>query len=59
MKLIDLDELESRVKSIKRPTPHQVLNLITVMNKEINSKHYLHASSIGLGTIEEGLYARA
>lgn len=59
MKLIDLDELESRVKAIKRPTPHQVLNLITVMNRELNSKHYQHTSSIGLGTIEEGLYAKA
>lgn len=59
MQLIDLDVLEAHVKALKRPTPQQVLNLITVMNQELNSKHYLHTPSIGLGTIEEGLYAKA
>lgn len=35
MKLINLDELNERIKAIKRPTPYQVIDLITAMYAEI------------------------
>lgn len=59
MKFIDLNELENRIKALNKPTPQQVINLITVMREELNSRYYLHASSIGLGSIKGGLYDRA
>jgi len=35
MKFINLDELESKVKTMNKPTPQDVLNIIAQMNKEL------------------------
>ena len=35
MKFIDLDELNDRIKQLKKPTPFQVIDLITEMYTEI------------------------
>jgi len=35
MKLINLNDLEQRIKLITKPTPQQVVDLITKMYKEI------------------------
>jgi hypothetical protein len=35
---INLDELEARVKQLGRPTPYQVIDLITQMYKELRAK---------------------
>lgn len=35
MKFIDLDELDARIKKLNRPTPEQVVNLITQMYAEL------------------------
>lgn len=35
-KLINLDELEKRIKALHKPTPEQVVNLITEMYGELN-----------------------
>lgn len=35
MKFIDLDELNARIKQLKKPTPFQVIDLITEMYKEL------------------------
>lgn len=34
MKFIDLNDLEQRIKLLNKPTPEQVVNLITRMYKE-------------------------
>lgn len=56
---IDLDELDSRIKAMHRPTPQQVVNLIMVMYRELKTSNYIHASALGLGTIQGGLYSKA
>lgn len=35
MKLIDLNELDSRIKQMTKPTPQQVVNLIIKMQGEL------------------------
>lgn len=57
-KRINLDELENRVKVLGKPTPQQVVNLITVMYRELTNPEYIHTTSIGLGRLDEPLYAR-
>lgn len=36
MKFIDLNELEMRIKKLNKPTPYDVLEIITNMRKELN-----------------------
>lgn len=56
---MDLINLDSRIKALDRPTPQQVVNLISVMYSELHSNgYYIHRHTLGLLNIGEKPYAR-
>lgn len=55
---INLDELDSRIKSLNKPTPQQVVNLIMSMYAELRSSgYYTHRHTLGLTSEGERPYA--
>lgn len=57
-KFINLDALDERIKQLHKPTPQQVVNLITVMYREVANPEYMHKHSIGLMRIDELPYGK-